>query len=63
MSKEDNYKRLRDYISSLKMTPCIPYLGKLKCFKWETLMRNLSAVITQITQCRLNVRETTSVLQ
>lgn len=30
MSKEDNYKRLRDYISSLKMTPCIPYLGKLK---------------------------------
>ncbi|RMC08221.1 hypothetical protein DUI87_14462 [Hirundo rustica rustica] len=29
MSKEDNYKRLRDYISSLKMTPCIPYLGKL----------------------------------
>ncbi|CAH6789336.1 Ralgps2 [Phodopus roborovskii] len=29
MSKEDNYKRLRDYISSLKMTPCIPYLGEL----------------------------------
>nr|KAF6397763.1 Ral GEF with PH domain and SH3 binding motif 2 [Rousettus aegyptiacus] len=27
MSKEDNYKRLRDYISSLKMTPCIPYLA------------------------------------
>ncbi|XP_007901159.1 ras-specific guanine nucleotide-releasing factor RalGPS2 isoform X3 [Callorhinchus milii] len=27
MSKEDNYKRLRDYINSLKMTPCIPYLG------------------------------------
>ncbi|XP_056387787.1 ras-specific guanine nucleotide-releasing factor RalGPS2 isoform X3 [Hyla sarda] len=27
VSKEDNYKRLRDYISSLKMTPCIPYLG------------------------------------
>uniref|UniRef100_A0A8C6Y8U4 Ral GEF with PH domain and SH3 binding motif 2 n=1 Tax=Naja naja TaxID=35670 RepID=A0A8C6Y8U4_NAJNA len=27
MSKEDNYKRLRDYIGSLKMTPCIPYLG------------------------------------
>nr|XP_032660693.1 ras-specific guanine nucleotide-releasing factor RalGPS2-like isoform X2 [Chelonoidis abingdonii] len=26
MSKEDNYKRLRDYINSLKMTPCIPYL-------------------------------------
>ncbi|KAK7825286.1 hypothetical protein U0070_009775 [Myodes glareolus] len=30
MSKEDNYKRLRDYISSLKMTPCIPYLGELR---------------------------------
>ncbi|KAI4563288.1 hypothetical protein MJT46_010897 [Ovis ammon polii x Ovis aries] len=29
MSKEDNYKRLRDYISSLKMTPCIPYLGDI----------------------------------
>lgn len=28
VSKEDNYKRLRDYINSLKMTPCIPYLGK-----------------------------------
>ncbi|GCB60318.1 hypothetical protein scyTo_0003915 [Scyliorhinus torazame] len=28
VSKEDNYKRLRDYVTSLKMTPCIPYLGK-----------------------------------
>ncbi|KAM9325656.1 ras-specific guanine nucleotide-releasing factor RalGPS2 isoform 4-T4 [Gastrophryne carolinensis] len=27
ISKEDNYKRLRDYIGGLKMTPCIPYLG------------------------------------
>ncbi|XP_043941161.1 ras-specific guanine nucleotide-releasing factor RalGPS2 [Protopterus annectens] len=27
ISKEYNYKRLRDFISSLKMTPCIPYLG------------------------------------
>ncbi|XP_077132454.1 ras-specific guanine nucleotide-releasing factor RalGPS2 isoform X3 [Ranitomeya variabilis] len=27
VSKEDNYIRLRDYINSLKMTPCIPYLG------------------------------------
>ncbi|XP_078263541.1 ras-specific guanine nucleotide-releasing factor RalGPS2 isoform X1 [Rhinoraja longicauda] len=27
ISKEDNYKRLRDYVNSLKMTPCIPYLG------------------------------------
>ncbi|XP_069793824.1 ras-specific guanine nucleotide-releasing factor RalGPS2 isoform X4 [Narcine bancroftii] len=27
VSKEDNYKRLRDYVNSLKMTPCIPYLG------------------------------------
>ncbi|XP_023674547.1 ras-specific guanine nucleotide-releasing factor RalGPS2-like isoform X1 [Paramormyrops kingsleyae] len=27
MSKEDNYKRLREYISSQSMTSCIPYLG------------------------------------
>nr|XP_020656559.1 ras-specific guanine nucleotide-releasing factor RalGPS1 isoform X5 [Pogona vitticeps] len=27
MSKEDNYKRMRDYIRCLKMVPCIPYLG------------------------------------
>uniref|UniRef100_A0A7N8WV21 Ral GEF with PH domain and SH3 binding motif 2 n=1 Tax=Mastacembelus armatus TaxID=205130 RepID=A0A7N8WV21_9TELE len=27
MSKEDNYKRLRDYISSQSMVSCIPYLG------------------------------------
>ncbi|KAL1787025.1 Zinc finger and BTB domain-containing 43 [Sigmodon hispidus] len=27
MSKEDNYKRTRDYIRSLKMAPSIPYLG------------------------------------
>ncbi|XP_029415586.1 ras-specific guanine nucleotide-releasing factor RalGPS1 isoform X6 [Nannospalax galili] len=27
MSKEDNYKRTRDYIRSLKMVPSIPYLG------------------------------------
>ncbi|XP_067877372.1 ras-specific guanine nucleotide-releasing factor RalGPS2-like [Heterodontus francisci] len=27
MSKEDNYKQLREYIGCLKMTPCIPYLG------------------------------------
>uniref|UniRef100_A0A672QAV5 Ral GEF with PH domain and SH3 binding motif 2 n=1 Tax=Sinocyclocheilus grahami TaxID=75366 RepID=A0A672QAV5_SINGR len=27
MSKEDNYKRLRDFISSQSMTSCIPYLG------------------------------------
>uniref|UniRef100_A0AAY4ETP0 Ras-specific guanine nucleotide-releasing factor RalGPS1 n=1 Tax=Denticeps clupeoides TaxID=299321 RepID=A0AAY4ETP0_9TELE len=26
-SKEQNYTRMREYISSLKMTPCIPYLG------------------------------------
>uniref|UniRef100_A0AAV2KXV2 Ras-GEF domain-containing protein n=1 Tax=Knipowitschia caucasica TaxID=637954 RepID=A0AAV2KXV2_KNICA len=26
MSKEDNYKRLRDYISSQSMVACIPYL-------------------------------------
>ncbi|KAM3911532.1 ras-specific guanine nucleotide-releasing factor RalGPS1 isoform 3-T5 [Leptodactylus fuscus] len=27
LSKEDNYKRTRDYIRSLKMVPSIPYLG------------------------------------
>ncbi|KAM5299845.1 ras-specific guanine nucleotide-releasing factor RalGPS1 isoform 3-T3 [Ctenodactylus gundi] len=27
MSKEDNYKRTREYIRSLKMVPTIPYLG------------------------------------
>ncbi|XP_034036284.1 ras-specific guanine nucleotide-releasing factor RalGPS2 isoform X1 [Thalassophryne amazonica] len=27
MSKEDNYKRLRDHISSQSMVSCIPYLG------------------------------------
>ncbi|XP_012694995.1 ras-specific guanine nucleotide-releasing factor RalGPS2 isoform X2 [Clupea harengus] len=27
MAKEDNYKRLRDYISSQSMCSCIPYLG------------------------------------
>ncbi|XP_048369522.1 ras-specific guanine nucleotide-releasing factor RalGPS1 isoform X2 [Sphaerodactylus townsendi] len=27
MSKEDNYKRVREYIRCLKMVPCIPYLG------------------------------------
>ncbi|XP_026865622.2 ras-specific guanine nucleotide-releasing factor RalGPS1 isoform X3 [Electrophorus electricus] len=26
-SKEENYTRMREYIRSLKMTPCIPYLG------------------------------------
>uniref|UniRef100_A0AAY4EC60 Ras-specific guanine nucleotide-releasing factor RalGPS1 n=1 Tax=Denticeps clupeoides TaxID=299321 RepID=A0AAY4EC60_9TELE len=26
-SKEENYTRLREYIQSLKMVPCIPYLG------------------------------------
>ncbi|CAL8254685.1 unnamed protein product [Merluccius merluccius] len=27
MAKEDNYKRLRDYIRTQSMVPCIPYLG------------------------------------
>nr|KAF6434316.1 Ral GEF with PH domain and SH3 binding motif 1 [Molossus molossus] len=31
MSKEDNYKRTREYIRSLKMVPSIPYLGQLDC--------------------------------
>ncbi|XP_051509993.1 ras-specific guanine nucleotide-releasing factor RalGPS1 isoform X2 [Myxocyprinus asiaticus] len=26
-SKEENYNRMREYIRSLKMVPCIPYLG------------------------------------
>ncbi|RXM98250.1 Ras-specific guanine nucleotide-releasing factor RalGPS2 [Acipenser ruthenus] len=33
MAKEDNYKRLREYISTLSMTPCIPYLGMLYCLQ------------------------------
>lgn len=28
LSKEDNYKRTREYIRSLKMVPSIPYLGE-----------------------------------
>ncbi|KAI4892521.1 hypothetical protein NFI96_005752 [Prochilodus magdalenae] len=32
MSKEDNYKRLRDYISSQSMTSCIPYLERVQDF-------------------------------
>ncbi|ELR49726.1 hypothetical protein M91_05662 [Bos mutus] len=28
MSKEDNYKRTREYIRSLKMVPSIPYLDE-----------------------------------
>lgn len=27
-SKEENYARMREYIRSLKMVPCIPYLGE-----------------------------------
>ncbi|XP_078406057.1 ras-specific guanine nucleotide-releasing factor RalGPS1-like isoform X2 [Cetorhinus maximus] len=27
VTKEDNYKRMREFISSLRMVPCIPYLG------------------------------------
>lgn len=27
-SKEENYTRMREYMRSLKMEPCIPYLGK-----------------------------------
>ncbi|CAN0350549.1 unnamed protein product [Lampetra fluviatilis] len=27
MSKEDNYKRIREYVHSIRMMPCIPYLG------------------------------------
>nr|XP_032643967.1 ras-specific guanine nucleotide-releasing factor RalGPS1-like [Chelonoidis abingdonii] len=36
MSKEDNYKRTREYIRSLKMVPTIPYLGECDaiCALW-----------------------------
>ncbi|XP_072096114.1 ras-specific guanine nucleotide-releasing factor RalGPS1 isoform X3 [Mobula birostris] len=27
VTKEDNYKRMREFISSLRMVPCVPYLG------------------------------------
>ncbi|XP_051788260.1 ras-specific guanine nucleotide-releasing factor RalGPS1 isoform X1 [Erpetoichthys calabaricus] len=27
MSKEDNYSRMREYMRTLRMVPCIPYLG------------------------------------
>ncbi|XP_062929499.1 ras-specific guanine nucleotide-releasing factor RalGPS1-like isoform X3 [Mobula hypostoma] len=27
VTKEDNYKRMREFINSLRMVPCIPYLG------------------------------------
>lgn len=33
MSKEDNYKRLRDFISSQSMVSCIPYLGRIHVHK------------------------------
>lgn len=33
MSKEDNYKRLRDFISSQSMVSCIPYLGRMHVHK------------------------------
>lgn len=46
MSKEDNYKRLRDFISSQSMVSCIPYLGNrhkhtrhdLRRMHWDTLL-------------------------
>lgn len=30
-SKEENYTRMREYIRSLKMVPCIPYFGESSC--------------------------------
>jgi hypothetical protein len=39
MSKEDNYKRTREYIRSLKMAPSIPYLGRnLNCLNFLSNM-------------------------
>ncbi|KAI4547433.1 hypothetical protein MG293_003988 [Ovis ammon polii] len=34
MSKEDNYKRTREYIRSLKMVPSIPYLDESRSDNW-----------------------------
>ncbi|KAL7827638.1 hypothetical protein SRHO_G00333560 [Serrasalmus rhombeus] len=31
-SKEENYTRMREYIRSLKMAPCIPYLGESQMY-------------------------------
>lgn len=47
MSKEDNYKRLRDYISSLKMTPCIPYLGEF-CYDVFIMPNSCYALISNL---------------
>uniref|UniRef100_A0AAY5F2F3 Ral GEF with PH domain and SH3 binding motif 2 n=1 Tax=Electrophorus electricus TaxID=8005 RepID=A0AAY5F2F3_ELEEL len=46
MSKEDNYKRLRDYISSQSMTSCIPYLGMY--FSAPNLMNNILRIISDL---------------
>ncbi|ETE66184.1 Ras-specific guanine nucleotide-releasing factor RalGPS2 [Ophiophagus hannah] len=56
MSKEDNYKRLRDYIGSLKMTPCIPYLAYpstgsiLENEQRSNLMNNILRIISDLQQ-------------
>ncbi|XP_023559340.1 ras-specific guanine nucleotide-releasing factor RalGPS2 [Octodon degus] len=60
MSKEDNYKRLRDYISSLKMTPCIPYLGELYycVYCWpQTHSILYSSQVVKILKVYLNLEE------
>ncbi|KAL0606398.1 UPF0764 protein C16orf89 [Plecturocebus cupreus] len=38
MSKEDNYKRTREYIRSLKMVPSIPYLAS--CFQGSSILEH-----------------------
>lgn len=58
MSKEDNYKRLRDYIRSQSMNSCIPYLGKARIRSFTRLARGkflhcfVSHDRTRVTWCR-----------
>lgn len=39
LSKEDNYKRTREYIRSLKMVPTIPYLGECEQLPYLSVTR------------------------
>uniref|UniRef100_A0A8C6T8R5 Ral GEF with PH domain and SH3 binding motif 2 n=1 Tax=Neogobius melanostomus TaxID=47308 RepID=A0A8C6T8R5_9GOBI len=55
MSKEDNHKRLRDYISAQSMVACIPYLGMylsdltiLENEQRSNLMNNMLRIISDL---------------
>lgn len=57
MSKEDNYKRLRDFISTQSMVSCIPYLGRKQietCFQtatvWSWRILNWQLIFTGLPQ-------------